>query len=83
MLADTLQRYQEQEKSLISDFKGLCHEDCRDIIGEDGLVHWVDRFSPRRYDLVKYSFCPMYTAFLSPAKLLKYYTWSFIYWFSY
>ncbi|XP_047058634.1 putative D-cysteine desulfhydrase 2, mitochondrial isoform X1 [Lolium rigidum] len=52
MLADTLERYQEQEKSLISDFKGLCHEDCRDVIGADGLVHWVDRFSPRKFGKV-------------------------------
>ncbi|VAH78741.1 unnamed protein product [Triticum turgidum subsp. durum] len=51
MLADTLERYQEQEKSLISDFKGLCHEDCHHMVGTDGLVHWVDRFSPRRYCL--------------------------------
>lgn len=51
MLADTLERYQEQEKSLISDFKGLCHEDCHHLVGTDGLVHWVDRFSPRRYCL--------------------------------
>jgi hypothetical protein len=63
MLADTLERYQEQEKSLISDFKGLCHEDCRDVIGADGLVHWVDRSSPRKYALVKYSYCSIYGAF--------------------
>lgn len=52
MLADTLERYQEQEKSLISDFKGLCHEDFHDLVGTDGLVHWVDRFSPRRFGKV-------------------------------
>ncbi|KAF7037331.1 hypothetical protein CFC21_047728 [Triticum aestivum] len=52
MLADTLERYQEQEKSLISDFKGLCHEDCHHLVGTDGLVHWVDRSSPRRFGKV-------------------------------
>ncbi|XP_037413697.1 putative D-cysteine desulfhydrase 2, mitochondrial [Triticum dicoccoides] len=52
MLADTLERYQEQEKSLISDFKGLCHEDCHHMVVTDGLVHWVDRFSPRRFGKV-------------------------------
>uniref|UniRef100_A0ACD5VIJ3 Uncharacterized protein n=1 Tax=Avena sativa TaxID=4498 RepID=A0ACD5VIJ3_AVESA len=52
MLADTLERYQEQEKSLISDFKGLCHEGCRDMIGADSLVHWVDRSSPRKFGKV-------------------------------
>lgn len=52
MLADTLERFQEQEKSLISDFKALCHEDCRDVIGADGLVHWVDRSSPRKFGKV-------------------------------
>lgn len=52
MLADTLERYKEHEKSLISDFKELCHEGCRDTVWTDGLVHWVDRFSPRRFGKV-------------------------------
>jgi D-cysteine desulfhydrase len=53
MLADTLERYKEREKSLISDFKKLCHNNYHEMVGEndigDSLVEWVERFSPRRY----------------------------------
>lgn len=53
MLADTLERYKEREKSLISDFKKLCHNNYHEMVGEndigDSLVEWVERLSPRRY----------------------------------
>uniref|UniRef100_A0A0E0JMT5 Tryptophan synthase beta chain-like PALP domain-containing protein n=1 Tax=Oryza punctata TaxID=4537 RepID=A0A0E0JMT5_ORYPU len=56
MLADTLKRYKEREKSLISDFKKLCHNNCHEMVGEnyigDSLVEWVERFSPRRFGKV-------------------------------
>ncbi|KAF0917816.1 hypothetical protein E2562_021486 [Oryza meyeriana var. granulata] len=56
MLADTLERYKEREKSLISDFKKLCHNNCHEMVGEndigDSLVEWVERFSPRRFGKV-------------------------------
>uniref|UniRef100_A0A0D9V4H9 D-cysteine desulfhydrase n=1 Tax=Leersia perrieri TaxID=77586 RepID=A0A0D9V4H9_9ORYZ len=56
MLADTLERYKEREKSLISDFKKLHHNNCHEIVGEndngDSLVEWVERFSPRRFGKV-------------------------------
>uniref|UniRef100_J3L361 D-cysteine desulfhydrase n=1 Tax=Oryza brachyantha TaxID=4533 RepID=J3L361_ORYBR len=55
MLADTLERYKEREKALISDFKKLCHN-CHEMVGEndigDNLVEWVERFSPRRFGKV-------------------------------
>jgi hypothetical protein len=52
MLADTLERYKEQEKFLIFNFKRLRNEFYHGIAEDDShdsLVHWVDRFSPRRY----------------------------------
>ncbi|KAG8077640.1 hypothetical protein GUJ93_ZPchr0007g5496 [Zizania palustris] len=56
MLADTLERYKEREKSLITDFKKLCHNSCHEIAGEndtgDNLVEWVERSSPRRFGKV-------------------------------
>jgi D-cysteine desulfhydrase len=56
MLADTLERYKEREKSLISDFKKLCHNNYHEMVGEndigDSLVEWVERFSPRRFGKV-------------------------------
>ncbi|KAL5221626.1 hypothetical protein ABZP36_026339 [Zizania latifolia] len=56
MLADTLERYKEREKSLITDFKKLCHNSCHEMVGEndagDNLVEWVERFSPRRFGKV-------------------------------
>jgi hypothetical protein len=52
MLADTLERYRQQEKSLVSDFEklypGLFHR----MVENDthgSLVQWVNRSSPRRY----------------------------------
>lgn len=56
MLADTPERYKEREKSLISDFKRLCHKFCHEMVGADdtdySLVQWVERFSPRRFGKV-------------------------------
>ncbi|TVU35430.1 hypothetical protein EJB05_17319 [Eragrostis curvula] len=55
MLADTLEKYKEREKSLISDFKGLCHEVYNGVVEDDthdGLVQWVNRVSPRRFGKV-------------------------------
>ncbi|GJN17987.1 hypothetical protein PR202_gb05098 [Eleusine coracana subsp. coracana] len=55
MLADTLERYKEREKSLISDFKRLCHELYHGMVEDgshDSLVQWVDRSSPRRFGKV-------------------------------
>uniref|UniRef100_A0A0E0FRN6 Uncharacterized protein n=1 Tax=Oryza nivara TaxID=4536 RepID=A0A0E0FRN6_ORYNI len=56
MLADTLERYKEREKSLISDFKKLCHNNYHEMVGEndigDSLVEWVERLSPRRFGKV-------------------------------
>ncbi|KAL6839862.1 hypothetical protein ACP4OV_029672 [Aristida adscensionis] len=55
MLADTLERYKEQEKLLISDFKRLCHDVYHGMAGDDAddsLVQWEERFSPRRFGKV-------------------------------
>ncbi|RLM94127.1 putative D-cysteine desulfhydrase 2, mitochondrial [Panicum miliaceum] len=61
MLADTLERYRQQEKSLVSDFEklypGLFHR----MVENDthgSLVQWVNRSSPRRSGKV---LDPMYT----------------------
>lgn len=55
MLADTLQRYKQREKSLVSDFKKVYPEmycGTAENDTHDNLIQWVDRFSPRRYVLV-------------------------------
>ncbi|KAL6614680.1 hypothetical protein ACP70R_036950 [Stipagrostis hirtigluma subsp. patula] len=55
MLADTLERYREREKSLTSDFKRLCHDVYHGMAEDDtdnSLVHWVERLSPRRFGKV-------------------------------
>ncbi|KAJ1284924.1 hypothetical protein BS78_03G242700 [Paspalum vaginatum] len=55
MLADTIQRYKQREKSLVSDFKNLFPETYCGIaedVTHDNLVQWVDRNSPRRFGKV-------------------------------
>lgn len=52
MLADTLERYRQQEKSLVSDFEKLYPGNFHGMVENDthgSLVQWVERFSPRRY----------------------------------
>jgi hypothetical protein len=63
MLADTLERYKEREKFLIFNFKRLRNEFYHGIAEDDShdsLVHWVDRFSPRRYFFVRCYVCILY-----------------------
>ncbi|CAL4962972.1 unnamed protein product [Urochloa decumbens] len=55
MLADTLERYRQQEKSLVSDFEKLYPGIFHGMVGNDthcSLVQWVERFSPRRFGKV-------------------------------
>ncbi|KAK6802641.1 hypothetical protein RDI58_000423 [Solanum bulbocastanum] len=52
MLADTIDGYQKKEESLISEFRRCftLHLDEQMLIGlEPGLVHWVERSSPRKF----------------------------------
>ena len=52
MLADTLERYRQQEKSLLSDFEKLYPGIFHRMVENDthgSLVQWVERSSPRRY----------------------------------
>lgn len=52
MLADTLERYRQQEKSLLSDFEKLYPGNFLGMVENDthgSIVQWVERFSPRRY----------------------------------
>lgn len=48
MLADTVERYKEREKRLISEFKRIHQIE----IPDDGIVQWVERIHPRRYILL-------------------------------
>jgi hypothetical protein len=51
MLADTLERYRQQEKSLVYDFEKLYPGFLHGMVEIDthgSLVQWVERFSPRR-----------------------------------
>ncbi|XP_073004712.1 putative D-cysteine desulfhydrase 2, mitochondrial [Typha latifolia] len=54
MLADTLERYKEREKCLISDLKRTYQIDFGDLMpGEDdGIVQWVERFHARKFGRV-------------------------------
>ncbi|OEL35523.1 putative D-cysteine desulfhydrase 2, mitochondrial [Dichanthelium oligosanthes] len=55
MLADTLERYRQQEKSLVSDFEKLYPGMFHGVVENDthgSLVQWVERFSPRRFGKV-------------------------------
>ncbi|TKW16211.1 hypothetical protein SEVIR_5G285100v4 [Setaria viridis] len=55
MLADTLERYRQQEKSLVSDFEKLYPGFFHGMVEIDthgSLVQWVERFSPRRFGKV-------------------------------
>ena len=60
MLADTLERYKQRERSLVSDFEKVFPEIYHGIVEDathDNLVQWVERFSPRRYGLLKCIYC--------------------------
>nr|CAB3478023.1 unnamed protein product [Digitaria exilis] len=55
MLADTLERYRQQEKSLLSDFEKLYPGNFLGMVENDthgSIVQWVERFSPRRFGKV-------------------------------
>ncbi|KAF8676222.1 hypothetical protein HU200_047093 [Digitaria exilis] len=55
MLADTLERYRQQEKSLVSDFEKLYPGNFLGMVENDthgSIVQWVERFSPRRFGKV-------------------------------
>jgi len=55
MLADTLERYRQQEKSLLSDFEKLYPGIFHRMVENDthgSLVQWVERSSPRRFGKV-------------------------------
>lgn len=55
MLADTLERYKQRERSLISDFEKVFPEIYHRMVEDashDNLVQWVERFSPRRFGKV-------------------------------
>ena len=76
MLADTLERYKQRERSLVSDFEKVFPEIYHGIVEDathDNLVQWVERFSPRRYVLVKCIYCILLlgTHFVQYAKSLK------------
>lgn len=47
MLADTKEKYEECEKSLISDFKRVYG--LESLEDDEGIVQWVERLHPRRY----------------------------------
>ena len=76
MLADTLERYKQRERSLVSDFEKVFPEIYHGMVEDathDNLVQWVERFSPRRYVLVKCIYCILLlgTHFVQYAKSLK------------
>ncbi|XP_066382267.1 putative D-cysteine desulfhydrase 2, mitochondrial [Miscanthus floridulus] len=55
MLADTLERYKQRERSLVSDFEKVFPEIYHGMVEDathDNLVQWVERFSPRRFGKV-------------------------------
>jgi len=55
MLADTLERYKQRERSLVSDFEKVFPQIYHGMVEDathDNLVQWVERFSPRRFGKV-------------------------------
>jgi hypothetical protein len=76
MLADTLEGYKQRERSLVSDFEKVFPEIYHGMVEDathDNLVQWVERFSPRRYGLIKCICCILIlgTRFVQYAKSLK------------
>lgn len=76
MLADTLERYKQRERDLVSDFEKVFPEIYHGMVEDaihDNLVQWVERFSPRRYGLVKCMYCILLlgTHFVQYANSLK------------
>lgn len=55
MLADTVERYKEKERGLISDFKNVIKFECPEETSHkdgDGIVNWVERLHPRKFGKV-------------------------------
>lgn len=55
MLADTIERYKEKERCLISDFRRIHHSElCGETIGKarDSVVYWVERIRSRKFGKV-------------------------------
>lgn len=55
MLADTLERYKEKEKSLITNFTSMHQLAILELTtnrADGGIVHWVERAHPRRFGKV-------------------------------
>ncbi|CAI9093070.1 OLC1v1028478C2 [Oldenlandia corymbosa var. corymbosa] len=52
MLADTIDGYRKKEQTLISEFHKICNSGDVNLhprVGNDKVVHWVERRSPRKF----------------------------------